>query len=176
MQLPLLRMTWQRLMLSKRFSRTPLASKLMPPRYFRLICFYLLVKAFCVVDCNRLYFINSVAINCWICSSMLSVYDRALPWCSWGFGSYCHCKSHNNRMAASINQSICKFAFILWYSGLRLLSFQVKPCYFRFWVIGVGKRDVLCFFFIMFALVLSAESRTCSGFWYSAKCQAAAWN
>jgi len=34
MQLPLLLATWQRLMLLRRFSRTLLASKLMPPRYY----------------------------------------------------------------------------------------------------------------------------------------------
>lgn len=106
MQLPLLLVTWQRSMLSKRFSRTHLASKLMPPRYYRVIGFYLTAKAFCFIDHRRLFLIHSLAINWCICCSVIPVYDRALPWRSWGFGSYCHNKSHNNRMAASINQSI----------------------------------------------------------------------
>ena len=33
----------------------------------------------------------------------LSVYDRALLWCCWRLGSYCHCQSDSKRVVASFH-------------------------------------------------------------------------
>ena len=55
----------------------------------------------------------------------MSVYDRALPWCCWGFGSYCNSESYNYRLAASYHKSICMCYFL----GYHLLWGNLSDLY-----------------------------------------------
>lgn len=82
---------------------------------------------------------------------LLSVYDRALPWgCRW-FGSYCHSESHNNGMAASINQSICMFTLSL---GLQLFCAHVTIHWQRELLLLIDKLLFISFNILSFSFWL----------------------
>lgn len=131
MQLPHLQVTWLRWMPSKRFLQTLQRSKSMQPRYFSIPY---------VTGCDDILF-NHIdkRLVCLLTLLYLSpVYDRALPWSSWGARSHCHNQSNKYWLAAPFYKPICKHMTLIF---IVFLSIYLLPFFFCYYWCTENRLD-----------------------------------